>query len=103
MVKTELRTRRAVIIADRERDGKGFPTAEALAKTKPGTKPCFTKTSERHTKRPLVLTLGVELRKQMLDCIFDISARFREASIRYRNGELGVIFPPGTYRPFLPA
>ena len=91
--------RRQEIIKDRKEKGLGFATAEQLRAVKPGTKPKMTKTSTRHTHRPLCLTLCRKARERFLKWYFDLLAAYKEASFRFRNGELSVAFPKGTYRP----
>ena len=95
----ELEVRRVFVVEQRLKDGRGFATAEALSKLRPGAKPKSTKTSTRHSKRPLILTRLFELRTKYLRWYFDLRERYQEASRRFRAGELSVAFPTGTYRP----
>lgn len=95
----KLEVRRTHIVADRMSQGKGFAPTDALRSTKPGSKPRSTKTSTRNTPRPLCLTLCKEAKERFLGWYFDLLAAFRDASIRFRSGDLTVQFPPGTYRP----
>ena len=91
--------RREKIIKERKADNLGFAGKEILRKIKPGAVPRFTKTSDRFSKRPLVLTLCAQTRAAFLQAYFSLLAAYREASHRFRNGDLTVEFPPGSHRP----
>lgn len=91
--------RRQAILKERKEKGLGYASPEQLRKTEPGTKPRTTKTSTRHTRRPLCLTLSRAAKERFLTWYFDLLAEYKEASRRFRRGELTVTFPPGTYRP----
>lgn len=91
--------RRLEIVKKRISEGKGFAGRKAILATTPGSKPKSTKTSERNTKRPLILTLCTEAKRICTEKYFLILAAFKEASRRYRSGEFSVEFPIGTYRP----
>lgn len=99
MLLSELEARRQKIISDRLAAGKGFATPSSLRECTPGMSPHSTKTSTRTSKRPLILTLCEELKREFLGWYFDLRARYREASRRFREGDLLVTFPPNTYRP----
>jgi REP element-mobilizing transposase RayT len=86
-------------IAERKKKSLGFAGSEVLKRTRPGAFPRSTKTSERYTKRPLVLTLCAETRRIFLDMYFRIVNAYIDASHRFRNGDLNAEFPPGTHRP----
>ena len=93
--------RRCQLIEERLAKGQGFAGLEALQKTEPGSPPKATKKSTRHTKRPLVLSLSREAKDIFVNRYFRLLEAYREASKRYRAGDLTVEFPPGTYRPVL--
>lgn len=99
MMLGKLEERRQRIIKERTDAGLGFATTEQLRATKPGSKPRTTKTSTRYSPRPLCLTLCKESKERFLSWYFDLLARFRAASEKFRRGDLMVEFPPGTYRP----
>lgn len=99
LMEAKIEKRRCEMIKERLADGKGFAGREVLEKIQPGDKPQTTKTSERNTKRPLVLTLNPEARIIYVDRYFRLLEAYREASRRYRAGALDIEFPPGTYRP----
>jgi len=65
----------------------------------PGGRPVHTKTSTRCSHRPRVLTGDPALRRPANDWYFGVLYEYREASLRFRSGELNTSFPPGTYRP----
>lgn len=95
----ELACREAELVAERKAAGKGFLGLSRLAEQPLGATPKSTKTSTRHSKRPLVLTLCSSTRKKFLDAYFTILSRFKEASIALRTGGAAVPFPFGTYPP----
>ena len=99
MMRDELEQRRGVLIQKRLAEGKGFATPEELLKLVPGTAPRSTKTSTRHSKRPLILTACMETRRLFLEWYFELRAKFKIASKRFRAGDFGAEFPSGTYRP----
>lgn len=98
-LKDELELLRKGIVAQRHSEGKGFLTRRRLLDIMPGTSPRSTKTSTRNSKRPLILTSSLELKQQFLDWYFAMKEAYRDASLRFRRGELNVVFPTGTYRP----
>lgn len=91
--------RRIEVLRERAEKGLGYVTREQLLETVPGSKPKTTKTSSRHTHRPLCLTLCREARQRFLEWYFELREMYLIASKRFREGDLSVIFPPGTYRP----
>ena len=91
--------RRVATVQKRLAEGKGFASKETLLAVEPGTAPKSTKTSQRHTPRPLVLTLCMETKRACVDALFVIAATFKEASKKYRAGDFTAVFPCGTYRP----
>lgn len=98
----ELRERQADLVKERLSQGKGFLGKDKIKSQSIGAKPKSTKTSERASFRPLVLTLCKETKKTYLQMYFAIQDAFLEASHSFRNGDRGAIFPTGTYPPPLP-
>lgn len=101
MLHNELETRRVEIVNARKAEGKGYPSPEKLQQMEPGSLPRSTKKSTRNSYRPRVISESREAREQFLEFYFGVVRAYREASRRYRNGELNVEFPPGTYKPHL--
>ena len=99
MMEEKAEQRRTKIIEERLAEGKGFAGPEVLQAMEPCALPRNTKKSDRHTKRPLILTLNPEARKSHLDIYFRRLEAYKEASKKFRNGDLNAVFPPGTYRP----
>ncbi len=95
----KLEERRQVILERWAKVGHVFLTKAELKKVKPGSFPKHTKKSDRHDKRPLVLTRCPIAKQAFLDWYFSIYHAHKEACKRYRAGEFGVEFPPRTYRP----
>ncbi len=91
--------RRQVILEEFAKQGYVFPTPEQLRRTKASAYPKHTKKSERHSKRPLVLSRCAKAKKAYLELYFSIYHAYKEACRRYRAGDFGVEFPPRTYRP----
>lgn len=95
----QLEERRVLAIKERQTRGLGFATESQIRATKPGDKPQTTKMSSRDSHRPICLSLCRETRKRVTDWYFSVLRAYREASMRYRAGDFGVRFPPGTYKP----
>ena len=95
----KLEERRIVEVEDRLAKGKGFATKEAIRALEPGAEPRHTKTTGRYGFTPNVLSLCPEARNECLKQRLTIVNQHRQASIRYRSGEVDVEFPPGTYKP----
>ena len=91
--------RRLEIIQERTKEGKGFAGPDVLAKTEPGTEPHSTKTSSRHSARPLILTRCLETKRAFIDMYFRVRAKFTECYELLKQGAKDVSFPPGTYPP----
>jgi hypothetical protein len=97
-----LEDRRQAILKARTAEGKrGSIGKEGLRKTQPGSLPRTTKTSTPYTHRPRVLSNCHATRQAMRLWYFDIYYRFKAASKLYRQGDLTVHFPKGTYRPYV--
>ena len=101
LMERKLEERRCKIVEARRAEGKGFAGREACLRTVPGSVPRETKTSTRYSHRPRVLCVCLERWKQAMGEYFERYYAYREASRRYRAGELTVKFPPGTYKPIL--
>jgi len=65
----------------------------------PGSRPKNTKVSGSKDHRPRVLSKSSIRRSAGEAWYFSIYFKFREASKRYRAGELDTVFPQGTYKP----
>ena len=100
MLLHKLEQRRAVIVNKRRKEGLGFMGREALLKQKRGALPKNTKTSTSSSHRPRVLCVCPIRRATWLQWYFETYFAYKEASLAYRNGDLLVEFPPGTYRPY---
>ena len=99
MMLEKLEQRRKKLVAERKAEGLGFIGRRALLAQAPGALPKKTKTSTRTSHRPLVLTKDRETRRAILSWYFAIKAAHLEASRKFRQGIIDVIFPPFTYRP----
>lgn len=96
----EAERRRIELVKKRKANGLGFATAKTLRDQTPGAKPGSSKTSNRDTHRPLVLTLCIETKRTFLKWYFELTGMFKTASIKFRAGIFTATFPPGTYRPW---
>jgi hypothetical protein len=96
---SELERRRIAIVQKRRSDGLSFlgPTRARLVNR--GASPHRTKTSNRDSHRPRVLSICKFRRSHCLRWYFGVYFAFKNASREFRNGNLLVDFPPGTYRP----
>lgn len=72
---------------------------ELLEKVQPGSLPKNTKTSSRYEPRPHVIAKDAKLCASTYEWVRTTFAEHKEASRRFRAGELTVEFPKGTYRP----
>jgi REP element-mobilizing transposase RayT len=95
--------RRKEIVAERRAQGLGFAGRAYLLSIVPGSKPVSTKTSTRKDFRPRFLSGSKKVNDECTVWYFDMYFTFKNASKRYRAGELDVEFPPGMYRPYLPS
>ena len=100
LMEKKLEKRRLAIVEKRRKEGQGFMGRERLLKQKPGSTPRNTKTSTESSHRPRVLTPDDEERHLVLDWYFSRYFAYKDASFRYRNGDLNAQFPPGMYRPY---
>ena len=99
LMREKLRERTANILEARKVGGKKAVGPRALKKIVPGTLPKHTETSGRYDHRPRVLSKDKERRQAGTEWYFSIYFEYREASEKYRAGDLKVGFPPGTYMP----
>lgn len=95
----KLEQRRLAILQQRREAGLGFAGAEALLRTRPGSRPRQTKTSNRFDHRPRILSVCAVRLRQAKAWYFSIYSAYKNASRRYRSGQFDVTFPPGTYMP----
>lgn len=86
-------------VAELKKEGHTFLTRKELLAQKPGSAPKTTKKSSRNSYRPLVICCDPVAMNNYLEEYFSIYHEYKVACRRYLNGEHGVIFPPGTYRP----
>ena len=99
MMSEKLEQRRLKIVSERLSLGKRFLGKGELTQIKPGAKPINSKKSDRYSHRPRILSICSKRRAEYRDWYFRIYFAYKEASFRFRKGELGVEFPQGTYRP----
>lgn len=102
LMMNKLEERRLIIVKERLAKGLGFVGREKLLQTIPGSLPRNTKTSTATDHRPRVLSICSVRRKECKAWYFDIYFKYKECSRKYREGDLSVIFPRGTYPPHLP-
>ena len=82
-----------------KRKGKPSLGAVNLKTVQPGARPKRSKTSGPQDHRPRVLSKDHKRRSLGKAWYFQIYWRYKAASKRYRNGEMDVEFPKGTYKP----
>ena len=99
MLSKKLEKKRQEIVAERLAEGKGFLGPEKLKQVVPGSRPKNTKTSERYSFRPRVLSVCKYRRAEAKEFYFDCYYKFQIASDRYRKGFLDTEFPEGMYKP----
>lgn len=95
----EYEKRRLAIIKEFDEKGYKWPSVESLKRTKSSDKAKNPKRSDRHSKRPLVLSLCMEAKEAFLDWYFDQVAKYKKASSAYLGGDSSVVFPVGTCKP----
>ena len=98
----KLEERRTAIVAKRKSKGLGFAGKDNLKKTIPGALPQSTKISTPQSHRPRVLSVCPKRRAECKAWYFDIYFNYKESSREYRSGNFEVVFPLGTYPPYLP-
>ncbi|MBX7138262.1 MAG: transposase [Oligoflexia bacterium] len=100
IMRDKLEQRRLAIVAERMNRGLCFVGTTALRKVKRGSLPKQSKTSDRMSHRPRVLSICNHRRAACRAWYFQIYYDFKDASCAYRSGDAEVIFPPGTYKPY---
>lgn len=97
IMRSKLREKTAAVIA--ERKGKPSLGVKKLRQIKPGARPRKTKQTGPKDHRPRVLAANPRRHAVTSEWYFTTYFAYREASRRYRAGDLTVEFPPGTYKP----
>lgn len=100
MMHRKLEERRVAAIKNRLAEGLGYMPVEKLKELKPGAYPKRTKSSTRFSHRPRVLCNCPVRREECKSWYFLNLSLYREASIKYRAGDLTVTFPHGMYPPY---
>lgn len=103
LMNQKLEARRLKIVQKRYAEGKGFLGREQLLKIKRGSRPVNSKTSDINSRRPRILCVCPKRRARARKWYFKIYFWYKDSSKSYREGNLETIFPPGTYRPYLPS
>ena len=98
----KLERRRLEIVHERKKLGLGFTGTKALLSTLSGSLPKNTRTSDRFTHRPRVLSVCPYRYAECQAWYFEVYFQYKEASIKYRKGDLTTLFPEGTFRPSFP-
>jgi hypothetical protein len=99
VMRKKLKNRTALAL--QKRGHKPSLGAHRLRLVKPGSVPHKTKTSQRYSRRPRVLSRNPERRSVCEAWYFQTYFEYKVCSKRYRQGELSVEFPGGTYKPFI--
>lgn len=102
LMEQKLESRRADIVRARYAAGKGFAGTTALRQTRRGSTPKSTKRSSITSHRPRVLSVCNKRRAECRTWYFDVFFLYKDCSHRHRQGEAGVVFPSGTYPPWMP-
>lgn len=92
----KLEERRLKIVAKR---GKPAAGVSVIKSKRPGSLPHRTKKSNILSHRPRILCVSNERRAAYKTWYFDIYFSYKDCSQRFRQGDMNVKFPPGTYRP----
>lgn len=101
-MREKLEERRQEILRARAAEGKIFAVGGTrLRQVMPGSLPKNRKTSSTTTNRPRVLFVCHRKRAEMRVWNFGVLRHFKDASNRYRRGELTAEFPSGTHRPYV--
>jgi hypothetical protein len=101
LMKEEFEVRRQAIVAERKAEGKGFLGIEGQRAIRAGQRAKNPKRSTRDHRRPRVLSIDPRAWKETMTWYFQIYFRYKEASRRYRAGDITVEFPQGTYKPYI--
>ena len=97
MMRMKLKQRTADILQQRRCESS--LGAQRLLKIVPGSRPRRTKTSGPRDHRPRVLSKNPARRSAAKAWYFSTYFEYRRSSKRYRDGDLSVEFPKGTYKP----
>jgi hypothetical protein len=97
LMRMKLKERTAEVL--KKRHGQPSVGRQRLLNVKPGSRPKSTKTSGHRDHRPRVLSKNPERRFRAQAWYFSIYFEYRRCSKQYRNGDLSVEFPRGTYKP----
>jgi len=100
MMEKKLEEHRVEIVEERRREGKGWLGRSKLLKIIPGTRAKSPKTSSRGSFRPRILSDCPERLAEGTNWYFTIYGDYKRASELYREGDLEVVFPIGTYPPW---
>ena len=98
----KLEDKRQAILEERAAEGLGFVGRENLLKAIPGSLPRNTKTSTIDDHRARILTDCDQTRAEYKEWYFTVYFDYKVASADYRAGKPNVVFPHGTYPPYLP-
>ncbi len=96
----KLEERRAAIVKERLKEGKGFEGRARMLAKKRGTFPVSSKTATRFSRRPRVLSKSKDRRESCKKWYFSVFAAYKAASRAFRLGQHDVKFPEGTYKPY---
>ena len=94
-----LRERERDLVHERKAKGHGFMGPSKLRAQARGSRPKHTKTSHRHSIRPVVLSLCAKTRNKFIKLYFATLDAFKQASEAFLAGDMTAIFPTGTYPP----
>jgi putative transposase len=97
MMRVKLKERTAEVLQQRRCKSSLGP--QRLQKIEPGSRPKQTKTSGPREHRPRVLSNNPERRSAAKAWYFSTYFEYRRCSKQYREGNLSVEFPRGTYKP----
>ncbi len=97
MMLRKLRERTRVLLS--KRAGRESIGPQRMKLTKPGTKPRNSKQSSRFSSRPRVLSVSNKRRAHWNAWYFSSYFKYKKSSYEFREGNLLIEFPPGTYRP----
>ena len=102
LMNARLEPRRVELVEKRYREGKDFMGRARLLLVVRGSRPIKTKTATLKSHRPRILSVCNKRRAAGRAWYFGTYRWYKEASKEYRAGKFDVVFPEGTYRPYLP-
>lgn len=97
----KLEERRIRIVNKHYAEGKTFLGREGLLRVMRGARPTNTKTSTINSHRPRILCICPKRRARARAWYFSIYFWYKDSSKLYRKGDTQVVFPPGTYKPYV--